>query len=496
MEQMVKLARPSARLKWRRSCSTVLAASLAAIAIAGTVRTDQLVADRDRDGIADCRERAGLRIEGGGVVKTKPSVSDSDGDGIADGDEVKPVATRNGFRQQIQDLRSCRSATYSALSDPSLSDTDGDGLIDSIELSEGTDPYVGDLDEDGLSDAEELEWGSDPLASDTDGDKLIDGEDVRGRLTPVTVDDATEDKNWASEFGEGALLGNLREPDTVPQLLGMVGAGLLSSIPVVGTVPGFFADLRDTLTDLFRGDFSGAAASAVGALPILGDGSKLALTIRDFVAKNPKRLGAVLKGIGDLPNLPDSVRIRLIKFAAGNDVTGLREVGLTEKQVLEFAKRKADLRQLRRDLAGSVRPVSGIRTSTDRAGFATGLQGAQAALREHARVTDGTDDVTDGAVYISDVSVEGFAGGRLIDACTKCAHGLIPGTSTLRIAKLGSLYDSNSLGSQIAKDVLLLDRGYDLEWHFFTGPTGWTVDPTVMDALDDASIPYFIHLPD
>ena len=34
-----------------------------------------------------------------------------------------------------------------------------------------------------------------------------------------------------------------------------------------------------------------------------------------------------------------------------------------------------------------------------------------------------------------------------------------------------------------------------IEWHFFADRTGCAFDPQVLDSLEDARIPYYVHLP-
>ena len=105
-------------------------------------------------------------------------------------------------------------------------------------------------------------------------------------------------------------------------------------------------------------------------------------------------------------------------------------------------------------------------------GFARTFADAEGALGAYARSTDGGNDIIDGSVYIDEFPEPAFSGGRLIDACTACASGPVPGASTLRVAKLGAQLYSDTLQGQIDKDAFLSGRGYTVEWHFFAGRTG------------------------
>ena len=88
-----------------------------------------------------------------------------------------------------------------------------------------------------------------------------------------------------------------------------------------------------------------------------------------------------------------------------------------------------------------------------------------------------------------------FRGGRLVDVCTECSPRLLPGKSTLHIAKVGTQLYSDTLQREICKDAYLKQKGYTVEWHFFAGRTGLSLDPRLLDELDDAGIPYSVHLP-
>lgn len=474
-----------------------MAGGLAVVAVVGVVRTDQIERDRDGDGIPDCREHAGLRAQDGSTVwRTDPNDADTDGDGVVDGEEVSQLAVPDSFEDQVRDLLSCRALTFTALSDPTRVDSDDDGLDDAVELSEGSDPYAGDRDNDGLSDFEERAWGSDPHEADTDGDGFEDGSDTSDGFTPVTVDEEIDDEEWYTEYAKGIGLGEFDDIDSVPQLLGALSGGLSGSIPVVGWFVSAITDLRDAIAGIINDDWTAVLTSAAAILPYAGDSAKATKQITRFVENHPEQLRKVVQGILALEKLPDSVRTTLLRAADPDGVDGLRRLDVSDEVIVRFAKRGTTLATLVVAVDRSAELIQDIPGAhADDEGFVETLEDAQGALREYAAEADGTDEVADGPVYIGGLPQSTFDGGRLIDACTACEPDPEPGTSTLRIAKLGSLHYAAGVQRQIDKDSFLVASGHTLEWHFFAGPTGWTVDRAVLNALDEAKVSYVIHLP-
>ena len=122
--------------RWRQRFCLAVAGALAAVAVVGVVRTEQIAQDLDRDGLPDCREEAGLRAASSSTVwRTNPSDADTDGDGATDGEEVGLSTGQGNLQDQVRDLWSCRTLSFAALSDPTRADSDDDGLDDAIELS-------------------------------------------------------------------------------------------------------------------------------------------------------------------------------------------------------------------------------------------------------------------------------------------------------------------------------------------------------------------------
>ena len=108
--------------------------------------SNDLVADRDRDGMSD-----ELEILNG----TNPNLADSDNDGINDFNDIFPL-------DPLETL-----------------DTDADGIGNNADT---------DDDDDGVSDAQEAVDGTNPLISDTDGDGFYDGYEVSMGADPLDGD--------------------------------------------------------------------------------------------------------------------------------------------------------------------------------------------------------------------------------------------------------------------------------------------------------------------
>jgi hypothetical protein len=462
--------------------------------LSGSARLIWRNLDRDDDGLADCRERAGLRPSDMGMVwDTDPERSDTDGDGIDDGEEVLPDAPSAGLQDLFGLFRSCRDQNYTALSNPTVPDSEGDGLSDAHELSDGSSAFASDSDDDGLSDSDEREWGSDPNAVDTDGDGIRDGDDAADGLTPVVIDDPVDDATWEDEFKQGLVFGDIEEIDSLPQLLGSMTGGASSSVPGIGWITGTAADIRDVMANSIDGDWTSAVASGAGVLPYVGDSAKLSKQLTTFIAKNPDKVRSVVKTLAAQERLPVSVRVQLLRVTDGRHVDQLHKSGLSDDDIVRLAKRGTRLAVLVKLLDEAVTVLHDLPEGD--AGLAMSLDDAEQALREYAQETDDTADVASEPVYIGDFPEGDFKGGRLIDSCTKCAPHPESGTSSLRMAKVGSQAYSGTLQSQIDKDAFLSGQGYAVEWHFFAGPTGTDVDPLLVKALAEAGIPHVVHLP-
>lgn len=482
------------RRRRRRTAAFLVVSIVIGVALARAAWTN---VDSDGDGISNCRERAGLRTsEPTTIWETSPTDSDTDGDGIIDGEEatLRHRGVRAGTLVGL--LWSCSKQTFVALADPTLADTDDDGLDDPVELSDGSSAFSADSDDDGLSDADEQEWGSDPNNVDTDGDGFRDGDDADADFTPVEAEERIAKRTWALEYAEGVMLGDVKESDSVPQLLGSISGGSSSVIPVIGWITGSIADLRDVVANSIQGDWVSAGASGAGLLPYAGDTAKASKQLTQFVAKHPDKCRAVVTAILAWEKLPSSVGLKLLQVADATNFDKLREHGLSDEEIVRFAKRGTQLASLViiLDKVGGHLLQGVPAANADDEGFVASLDDAENALREYAKDADDTADVASESVYVGGFP-EGFIGGRLIDSCTKCTPLPELGESTLRVAKVGFQPYSDTIRNQIHKDAYLKDQGYGIEWHFFPGPTGLTIDPRLLDALDSTGIRYYVHMP-
>lgn len=492
------LARRAELLRKQRRRRGGTAAFLALVILIGLTlaRAAWTNADSDNDGLSNCAETEGLRVEGTKATwNTKSGVADTDGDGVVDGEEVTSQQRERGLKNTLDRLLLCDNQIYTAISDPTVADTDADGLDDGVEFSDGSSTFAADSDEDGLIDAAERDWGSDPNSADTDGDDIRDGDDIDEDYTPLETNERLAKDAWTDELTQGALFGDAKDIDSIPQLLGSISSGASSSFPVIGWVTGTAADLRDLIANSMHGEWISAGTSVVGILPYAGDSAKATRQVTLFIAKNPDKVQAIVKTLAVWDKVPASIRVKLLQAADRAGFEKLREYELSNEDIVKFAKRGTLAAQLVVALDKSAQSIRGIPTaSADDEGFVKSVADAATALREYAKEAD-DGAVANEAVYIGGFPEATFSGGRLIDSCTQCEPRPEPGISTLRVAKAGSQIYSDTLQSQIDKDAYLKDQSYDIEWHFFAGPTGLSIDPRVLSALEEAEIRYFVHLP-
>jgi hypothetical protein len=139
--------------------------------------------DRDRDGLADFRERQ---------ASTDPDDPDSDDDGLLDGFEVAagldPLTAGDAANDPDGDGLD-NLAEQLHRTNPQDPDTDDDGLSDGGEIVAGADPFDRDTDDDGLEDAGEVQHGTDPNERDTDGGHTWDGNEVSEGTDPLDGND-------------------------------------------------------------------------------------------------------------------------------------------------------------------------------------------------------------------------------------------------------------------------------------------------------------------
>ncbi len=209
---------------------------------------------------------------------------DLDGDGLSDGYEAEELVTdvdgRTYFKQR---------------SDPTKADTDGDGLDDFWEDYLGTDPFNSDTDGDGLLDGED----DDPLVpADPVGDLIVERlrQEVALRLGGIFGETGLEGEEFDSLVGDWAA-----HPYYA---LGWIASGIA-----------VYGDVRDFIYAVSEHDTVGAAISAFGLAPYLGDCSKTAADVAKYLVKYPDNLleiGRLLVDQHVIQLLPDEGQLNVI----------------------------------------------------------------------------------------------------------------------------------------------------------------------------------------
>ncbi len=171
-----------------------------------------------------------------------------------------------------------------------------------------------DPDGDGLSNLEEQTYGTDPLSADTDDDGLV-GEEWNNLVG-----------DWASH---------------PYYALGWIASGIA-----------VYGDVRDFIYAVSEHDTVGAAISAFGLAPYLGDCSKTAADITKYLVKYPDNLleiGRLLVDQHVIQLLPDEGQLNVIDhlylFATGRKVgTELKAAyDLTDAQMEKMVERTIEL---------------------------------------------------------------------------------------------------------------------------------------------------------
>lgn len=274
--------------------------------------------DSDRDGIADYYEE-NMVMFNGRTIRLDKNNPDSDGDGVLDGEEVAEL------NYQYNADRSKVIVTGKLLSNPLEQDTDGDGISDEEENLIGTDPRVADTDGDGLSDGIEMIYYFDPLDKDPDQDGRLDWQEYQEGTDPYVYNKDWYEYVW--DFVCGFIAGDfIADTDSLPTILGQITS---SFIPYV--------DIRDVVGNLVNGDYAFAGLSALGLIPVLGDGAKAAGKVGKCVIKNlddiPKIAG-ILEYLGK--NFPDVVKVlnKSDDFVdAAKQLSKVDNLKLTKKQI-------------------------------------------------------------------------------------------------------------------------------------------------------------------
>lgn len=431
--------------------------------------------DSDRDGIPDQVEVSGWRTQAGTVYRTSPDNPDTDGDGLTDGEEAS---------KPIKDAKS--EGVYSGYSNPRRPDTDKDGLGDADEADSSVNPLDRDSDKDGLADGIEVEVvGSAPDAADTDGDGYDDGfEDANRKskgLDPLWVDIKVRKLAYATDFAKGVLLGDLNREDSLAWLVGNLSAGATTFIPVIGSLVGGLADIRDAVGSAIRGDWVGSGFSAVGALPG-GDVVAIPGKAGKFVARNPELAATAAAVIVTLSKVPEKIKVNAAKRVWRN-WDELKAAGVSDTALLQLQKGRTNLD----DLAAAIKRNTPVAAPGAKF-FANGPEGEK--FLEHLY---GVNVV--GATKQISASTKG---------CLKVCNDFrrrfdVLADGVAHESKVGFVRMSPSIERQIRSDAWLVKNG-DIEgahWHFFASARSNTLsaDKKVLDLLDEQRIPYTIHPP-
>lgn len=286
-------------------------------------RVPGVALDSDDDGVGDADEVQGWLTRDGRRYRTDPNDSDSDDDGLTDGEEAgassttkdgeheyagnsdpgRPDTDGDGLSDAIEtgDIAAADSATTVVyiVSDPRVADTDGDEVGDGDEFFLDMDPLETDTDSDGLVDGEELDFGSDPALANPDDDSYGDLEEYQNGTNPSSYDLSTSERVEAGKAGlkygdcdECALDSGLKieQLESVEYLAGHFA----STVAVYG-------DVRDVALNVWSGNFLDAGVSAVGLVPVAGDGGKTLAILTKFARRGDRAERAVREVTEQLP---------------------------------------------------------------------------------------------------------------------------------------------------------------------------------------------------
>jgi len=428
--------------------------------------------DTDGDGLTDCQETEGMQDFGGLVFTSDPRLVDTDGDGLEDGDEV-------GRGYQLSELPIIGGVFppgtlyYDVFSDPHAVDTESDGLTDLEDLAAGARARSNETDGDGLGDLDEVRYGTDPSLVDTDEDGQTDGFEVANRshgFDPLDYDDTYSGFDYARDFTQGffcfELFIGLCDKDSIPWLLGNVAHGFF-----------VVTDLFDALGNLLHGELYSAGISLLAVVPLGGDALKFVDKAIDL-AKRGGRVGRiVIKLVMEADHVPTGAKLRLIDAVYGESATLLRAEGVADDALIRLAKGRMDLHLIADATRGAAQRFKSPEWFTPK--------DAEAYLRGFT-----SGNLPTGHALHLDPNAVGTAGARIADAFNL-------DTLVALEAKAGYQDGSRVLG-EIAHDAALKNAGVvsRVEWHFFPSDAG-KLGPSrrVLEALETAKIPYYVHLP-
>jgi hypothetical protein len=437
--------------------------------------------DSDGDALEDWVETRGWSTGGSRLFRTDPQRADSDGDGLTDGQEAGPG---------VSPPRGQSPAVYRGYSDPTSPDSDGDGVDDASEAESCLDPRSADTDGDALVDGKEIEnVGTSPVLVDTDKDGVSDGDEWQNResrgLDPLAPDSKVSAEDYARDFIAGAGGGELTRVDSVAWLVGNLSAGASSSVPVIGTVIGAIADLRDAVGSAIRGDWVGSGMSLVGVVPVVEAVANVS-KIRRFVRANPQLAGLVAQAMARLP-LSDRWRVKAITVAQPA-ASSLKREGMSDATIVRLAKSRTDF-----TLLVGARKRAGYRDGRG-SRFVRTARNARGAMLKSIKATDRI-----ATFVLKDLaSTCGAPAVRVVDACVggtgpDCEQG------TTHEARVGYQSLTPEVERQIRADGALLRSGRvsAAHWHFYASAVTNKIGASgpLLDRLDEEGIAYTIHVP-
>ncbi len=235
-------------------------------ALSGNISSIENIEDNDGDDLYDIEE---INWD---LYDSEKTYSDYADEGYTKSDKPK-----KGI-EQLYDGKVVKTVGFIPfVSDPMEIDTDGDGISDGEELIIETNPRNSDTDGDSLEDGVECTAWFDPLDPNPDGDTYNDYKEYQNGTDPFSYNLTAEE--WAKQFLDGTIKGDIIKDPTVPQLLGQITG---SVVPVVGTV----SDVRDTIANASYGHWFMAALSVAGIIPVIGDFTKSSSKVGKFITKN------------------------------------------------------------------------------------------------------------------------------------------------------------------------------------------------------------------
>lgn len=451
-------------------------------------------ADSDGDGLRDDVEKSGWTTEDGVEYRTDPGKADTDGDGLSDGDEAgDSVDVASGSDGLQESEAAAEQAAFVGLSNPLLKDTDGDGLDDAEEADLSLNPFAGDSDGDGIEDGREVHVvGTAPDVADTDGDGFDDGFEDANRekqgLDPLWVDTRVSKWTYAADYAKGAIAGDLWREDSMAWLAGNLTSGASSSIPVIGTVVGGAADLRDAVGSAIHADWVGSGFSVVGAVPG-GDAVAIPAKVSEFVARNPQLAAVVAASIAAMPKISEENKFRAIKAATpgAGDLVG---AGASKRAVLQ--------------LSGGRTNLDRVAAATERSGFVGGTTSKfLPAANSKLKPGPAGEKALENELRKLGVTI----GAQVVASTKSCrlvcnAHNRrfdVVADGVAHESKVGHVPWSPAVERQIRSDAFLIKAGNikGAQWHFYPSSVSNTLgaDPKVLDVLDELKIPYTVHLP-